>query len=93
MTFCLQFVLEGDYEYSPGNEGADEALDSDADPAMNGMTETVTLESGDNYLDLDAGIVAGASLGDYVWEDLDGDGFQDGNEPGIPGATVAFTQN
>jgi hypothetical protein len=29
-----------------------------------------------------------ASLGDYVWEDLDGDGQQDGNESGIPGVTV-----
>ena len=29
-----------------------------------------------------------ASLGDFVWHDLDADGIQDANEPGIEGATV-----
>lgn len=30
----------------------------------------------------------GANIGDYVWNDYDGDGVQDGNEPGIPGVMV-----
>jgi len=29
-----------------------------------------------------------AGLGDYVWEDIDHDGYQDVNEPGISGVTV-----
>ncbi|MCB9390156.1 MAG: DUF11 domain-containing protein [Acidimicrobiia bacterium] len=29
-----------------------------------------------------------ASIGDRVWSDLDGDGIQDDNEPGVPGITV-----
>jgi len=29
-----------------------------------------------------------ASLGNFVWEDLNGDGIQDASEPGIPGVTV-----
>ncbi len=29
-----------------------------------------------------------AKIGDFVWEDLDGDGVQDDGEPGIQGATV-----
>ena len=52
--------------------GGDEALDSDADPAMDGMTETVVLESGETNNDLDAGILEGASLGDFVFEDVNG---------------------
>ena len=34
--------------------------------------------------------LANAEIGDFVWEDLDGDGFQDNNEPGIPGVTVVL---
>ncbi|PHN07243.1 hypothetical protein CRP01_06335, partial [Flavilitoribacter nigricans DSM 23189 = NBRC 102662] len=88
-TYSVQFTdLPAGFSFTDLNAGGDEALDSDADPAMNGMTETVTLESGDNYTDLDAGILEGASLGDFVWEDLDGDGIQDPGEPGVAGVTV-----
>ena len=31
---------------------------------------------------------AGASLGDFVWRDLNGNGVQDPTEPGLPGITV-----
>ncbi len=31
---------------------------------------------------------APARIGDFVWEDLDGDGVQDAGEPGVPGVTV-----
>ena len=36
----------------------------------------------------DAGLYEPVSIGDYVWEDIDGDGIQDVNEPGISGVTV-----
>ncbi|MBK9462217.1 MAG: hypothetical protein IPN94_23050 [Sphingobacteriales bacterium] len=29
-------------------------------------------------------------MGNYVWLDKDGDGQQDGNEPGVSGVTVQF---
>lgn len=35
--------------------------------------------------------VVPTSLGDFVWLDLDADGVQDGNEPGIPGVEVDIT--
>jgi hypothetical protein len=28
------------------------------------------------------------SLGDFVWEDVNGDGIQDGTEPGVEGVVV-----
>ncbi|MBN1977867.1 MAG: hypothetical protein JW918_10730 [Anaerolineae bacterium] len=34
------------------------------------------------------GIDPAGAIGDYVWNDLDGDGVQDAGEPGIPGVTV-----
>ncbi len=38
--------------------------------------------------DDDAVVTLYASLGDFVWEDLDADGVQDAGEPGIEGVTV-----
>ena len=35
--------------------------------------------------------VVSSSIGDYVWEDLDGDGIQDADEPGIEGVVVTLT--
>ncbi len=40
---------------------------------------------------IDFGYAGSASLGDRVWVDLDGDGVQDGNEPGLTGVTVQAT--
>ena len=87
-TYSVAFVLPAGYEYTELNASGDEATDSDADPAMNGMTDPVTLESGETNNDLDAGLYLPASLGDFVWEDIDADGIQDAGEPGIGGVTV-----
>ena len=87
-TYSVQFVQPNGFtQVSPLNAGTDD-VDSDADPAMGLMTATTTLASGDNDPTLDAGFYNLASLGDFVWHDLDADGIQDANEPGIPGATV-----
>jgi len=53
---------------------------------------TVTL-SGSNRTDVDFGYRDAASLGDRVWNDLDGDGTQDTGEPGIAGVTVYIDAN
>ncbi|WP_414579733.1 SdrD B-like domain-containing protein, partial [Anabaena sp. CCY 9402-a] len=74
------------FVFSTPDQGGDDTLDSDANSA--GLTQTVTLTSGQFNSTLDAGLVALASLGDFVWHDLNADGIQDGNEPGIAGATV-----
>lgn len=71
-------------------------LDSSDSDALrtNGRTHVVALNSGtiDDY-SLDAGLVlpAGvdpASLGDYVWYDLNADGIQDSGEPAAEGVLV-----
>ncbi|WP_235296444.1 SdrD B-like domain-containing protein, partial [Portibacter marinus] len=86
--YSVQFVLPLGSEYSPLNASGDEATDSDADPAMSGMTEVVTLVSGQTNDDLDAGLYEPASIGDFVWLDEDGDGVQDDGEDGVEGVTV-----
>jgi len=54
------------YGFTTANSTADN-LDSDA--GQNGQTPIVSLSAGEDYRDLDAGIIApSAALGDYVWE-------------------------
>jgi hypothetical protein len=54
-TYVVKFVLPPDYVFSPQNQGADDAVDSDANPA-DGMTECITLDWGDHDMTWDAGI-------------------------------------
>ena len=68
--------------------GANDAVDSDGNP-LTGLTSCITLAAGESNLTIDQGInLPQASLGDFVWEDLDVDGIQDANEIGVPGVTV-----
>ncbi|MCB9296615.1 MAG: hypothetical protein H6559_26400 [Lewinellaceae bacterium] len=62
-------------------------MDSDANPGT-GQTGIITLSSGENDPTNDAGYYESAFIGDFVWQDTDGDGIQDAGEPGIPGVTV-----
>jgi hypothetical protein len=65
------------------------AIDSDANP--NGGTVCFNVPPNSPPIDsIDVGIKTPASLGDFVFEDLDGDGIQDAGEPGIPNAFVTL---
>ncbi len=75
------------------NSNSQDALDSDA--GLSGATGLYTLGPGEINLTVDAGVFDPngnsedpASLGDYVWHDVNANGVQDLNEPGIDGATV-----
>ena len=74
------------------NVGGDDDLDSDAvalnDGSGNAMSQVVTLNSGDNDDSIDAGYFIPAKLGDYVFNDTNQNGIQDGNDTGIDGVTV-----
>jgi protocatechuate 3,4-dioxygenase beta subunit len=84
-------VVPGGYTVSPQNVGND-ATDSDINP-VTFMTDNINLDPGENDPTNDAGLFPTtppqpASLGDFVWNDLDQDGVQDFGEPGVPGITV-----
>ena len=55
-NYCLKFFEPDGYVFSKQDEGADDALDSDADP-LTGETECTTLEAGENDLTWDAGLI------------------------------------
>lgn len=86
--YAVEFTKPDKFYPTLANQG-DDALDSDMSTIML-QTDFVTLESGDVDNTLDAGFYPGGSLGDYVWEDLDGNGIQDVGEPSVPGVTVTL---
>ncbi len=67
------------------NQGSDDSVDSDVD-GSNGPNGTANfnLISGTLEVNLDIGLILEpSSIGDFVWDDLNGDGLQSPNEPGI----------
>ncbi|MBK9735312.1 MAG: carboxypeptidase regulatory-like domain-containing protein [Saprospiraceae bacterium] len=90
-TYKLTFASPGaNYTVSPQDQGGNDATDSDIN-ATTLMTINTVLTSGETDLTWDAGFVAKAKLGDYVWEDLNANGVQDLGEPGIANLTVTLT--
>ncbi len=86
--YSVEFVKPAGFSFAKRDLGGD-ASDSDADTTT-GRTITTVLESGENDLSWDAGLVRLASLGDRLWVDADGDGQQDAGEAGVAGATVTL---
>ncbi|MCB9296620.1 MAG: DUF11 domain-containing protein [Lewinellaceae bacterium] len=86
-SYVVEFVTPGGFDPTGQDQGGDDTVDSDPDPNT-GLTGTVTVNSGETDLTVDAGFYEPASLGDFVWSDTDADGIQDAGEPGIGGVTV-----
>ena len=78
-------LVSAGYVQAPTDVGLDQF---DSDQAPDGSTPTTTLTSGENDTTFDAGFYIPVVIGDFVWEDLDGDGVQDSGEPGVDGVTV-----
>ena len=86
--YYVEFILPNGYSFSPQDQGGDDALDSDANTST-GKTIITTLINGENDLTWDAGMhIPPAKIGNYVWNDADHDGIQDGGELGIENVTV-----
>lgn len=56
---------------------------------------TISLASGEDVNIADFGFqpTLNSTIGDFIWEDLNGDGVQDGGEPGLAGVTVFLDLN
>ncbi|MCH7228766.1 SdrD B-like domain-containing protein, partial [Haloferula sp. A504] len=85
-TYYLGFAAASGYERTRADQGTD-STDSDA-VAGTGRTADFSLTSGETNDTLDAGYYQTGSIGDFVWEDLDADGVQDGGESGLNNVTV-----
>ncbi|WP_439624505.1 SdrD B-like domain-containing protein [Gemmata sp.] len=71
------------------NQGLDDTVDSD-DPTGTATTPD-TLAIGDDDPTIDFGFYQPVTVGNFVWDDLNGNGVQDGGEPGIAGVTLTLT--
>ena len=85
--YILQFNPSAAWLASPPHVGDNHEIDSDIAPQSN-QTSTITIQENTFIYDLDAGFFQFASVGNYVWEDLNADGIQDEGELGLPGIGV-----
>ena len=85
-NYQLQFYEPMDYAFSSQDQGTDDTVDSDADAAT-GVTGVIVLGV-EAKNDVDVGLHAASSIGDLVWNDTNGDGIQDENEPALGGVAV-----
>ena len=102
--YLVNVVLPGGFQFSPQDQGGNDTLDSDVNPA-NGTTTAINLGAGQNIDTVDVGInqpVAPTatptptntpapqlgSLGDRVWNDVNRNGIQEAGEPGVVNVTV-----
>ncbi|MBL0027043.1 MAG: carboxypeptidase regulatory-like domain-containing protein [Saprospiraceae bacterium] len=89
--YSISFGKVSDYQITTLRAGTDTTKDNDAD--TNGLANNISLISGMSRTDIDAGYVSTstAGIGDFVWEDLNGNGMQDDGEPGLEGVMISLT--
>ncbi len=86
-SYYIQLAAPSGKAFSPANQGGDAAKDSNIVPAT-GRSNTVTLTKGQTDNTIDAGLYPLGTVGDFVWADTNGNGVQDGGEPGLNSVTV-----
>jgi protocatechuate 3,4-dioxygenase beta subunit len=94
--YCVGFTsLPSGFTISPKNADA-QNIDGEVNSDVNAgtqKTDLVNLGAGEDKMSVDMGIAPAAglaSLGNYVWFDLNQDGLQNTGEPGVPGVTVTL---
>ena len=91
--YIVTVVPPDGYRPSPVvDAGGDDALDSDIDP-VSGVTATITLPADTADDTVDGGLVELGSIGDLLFDDRNGDGVQDADEPGLPGVEVRLLRD
>ncbi len=97
-TYLLAGLLPGNYivrvdsaSVAALNPGYGPTYDFDG--ITTSYVAAVTLASAQARKDVDFGFRVGASVGDRVWMDRDGDGVQESGEPGINGVRVFIDSN
>ena len=95
-SYAVKFTAPDGYMFTSNNVGGDDAIDSDPIPGLDSTMATTACFDFDPAVLMfddtwDAGLYQPASLGDFVWNDLDEDGVQDGDEPGVNGVTVMLS--
>ncbi len=88
--YLIHVTPPAGFMFSPQNEGGNDSLDSDVDPATGIMTGDELYE-GETDLSWDAGLYSNAGtgvIGDRIWGDTNRNGIQDEDELGMRGMIV-----
>lgn len=91
-SYYIKVIVPEGYSITAQDQGANDALDSDID--KDGKTKCISPAGCKCSADktTDAGLYKTTQenylLGDFVWNDMNGNGIQDANEPGIQGLLV-----
>ncbi|MES2430811.1 MAG: SdrD B-like domain-containing protein [Bacteroidota bacterium] len=86
--YSVTFTTPLGYAPSPDNQGFNDNIDSDP---TGGVVQNIILAAGQNNSTIDAGFDAiTAGVGDFVWWDINANGKQEANEPGIRNVTVTL---
>jgi len=90
-TYSILFTKRSGFEFTDPDKGNDD-MDSDAAQAT-GKTPSVTVIIGQAVRNIDAGLFRRGIIGDFVWNDLNENGLQDTNEPGLPGVILTLSND
>ena len=99
-TYCVE-IAPGNFSgagvltawnSSPKDQGGDDTRDSDGDTVTH-RSPAISLAAGANNPTIDFGFWNPSSLGDFVWNDYNGNGIQDAGEPGLANVTVNLYAN
>ena len=85
--YFVTVTIPQDYVLSPVVDGGNQ-ISSNEDGSNNSPVVTLTLGSVEDSWKV--GMYVPVSIGNRVWNDLDGDGIQDGSEPGIEDIVVSL---
>ncbi|HLO44346.1 MAG TPA: SdrD B-like domain-containing protein, partial [Leadbetterella sp.] len=88
-TYTVTFGDKAGYVLTSPNKGTDDTKDSDADLTTK-QSPVINLGTNASNLTIDAGMYRPASLGDFVWYDVNNNGIQDSGEPGIQGVVATL---
>lgn len=99
-TYQVGFTAPANYIFTTQTNNTDNTVLTGGSTAANGSdvnattgrSANIVLTNGENERNIDAGVIFSQplnnSIGDKVWLDSDGNGNQNGTEPGISGVTV-----
>ncbi|MEZ4906925.1 MAG: SdrD B-like domain-containing protein [Saprospiraceae bacterium] len=90
-TYTVHFDIPGGMDDITLQHVGATTTDSDPDPGT-GDTDDIDIVSGDEIENIDAGFFQYISVGDLAWDDLNGNGIQDG-EPGLDGVNVTLNRS
>ena len=79
-------TIGSNFAFADANAGNNDALDSDVN--LSGVGPCYQVNPGEDYKDYDAGIVELAKVGDFVFEDINGNGRQDPDDKPIADVIV-----